>query len=205
MKAPVSLSIAILAGVLVLAGYFIPVEPIQDLRDLLVQWAVILVAFGLLVGVINLAKVHWSKVQTRQPGSFYSVILLLSLVLTFLVVVYSGPTSPPSMWIFNNIQVPVESSLAALLAVVLAYACVRLLNRRPNTFSIVFVITVLVVLIGTAPLLVFNNVPMLNQLRSVIVQIPAVAGARGILLGVALGTIAMGLRILMGVDRPYGG
>jgi hypothetical protein len=31
------------------------------------------------------------------------------------------------------------------------------------------------------------------------------AGARGILLGVALGTVATGLRILIGADRPYGG
>jgi hypothetical protein len=64
---------------------------------------------------------------------------------------------------------------------------------------------VLVVLLGTAPLLVLNDVPQLNWLRSAIVQIPAVAGARGILLGVALGTVATGLRLLMGVDRPYGG
>jgi len=31
------------------------------------------------------------------------------------------------------------------------------------------------------------------------------AGIRGILMGVALGSIATGLRILMGADRPYGG
>jgi hypothetical protein len=29
------------------------------------------------------------------------------------------------------------------------------------------------------------------------------AGARGILLGVALGTVATGLRVLLGIDRPY--
>jgi hypothetical protein len=28
---------------------------------------------------------------------------------------------------------------------------------------------------------------------------------RGLLLGIALGAIATGLRILMGVERPYGG
>jgi hypothetical protein len=52
------------------------------------------------------------------------------------------------------------------------------------------------------------EVPFLHGemgLRSLLVQIPAVAGARGVLLGVALGAIATGLRILMGVDRPYGG
>jgi len=33
----------------------------------------------------------------------------------------------------------------------------------------------------------------------------AAGGARGILLGVALGTLTTGLRILFGADRPYGG
>jgi len=32
----------------------------------------------------------------------------------------------------------------------------------------------------------------------------AAGGARGILLGVALGSIVTGLRVLLAVDRPYG-
>jgi hypothetical protein len=197
--------VAMIAGVLVLLGYFIPVEPFLSLRNMLVQWAVILAAFGLLVGVINLAKAHWLKVRARQPGSGYSVLLLISLLVTFVIVVFFGPTGGPSMWIFNKIQVPIESSLAALLAIVLAYACIRLLSLRPTAASIVFVITVLFVLIGTAPVLLGAEIPQLSWLRNFIIQIPAVAGARGILLGVALGTIATGVRILMGVDRPYSG
>ncbi len=205
MKAPVSAIIAILAGVLALLGYFLPIEPLATLRSLLVQWTVILAAFGLLVGVINLAKTHWARVKDRQPGGFYSLVLLLSLALTFAVGLYAGPTGRASMWIFNHIQAPVESSLAALLVVILAYACIRLLYRRPTTFSIIFVVTVLTVLAGTAPLILSEVVPQLSWIRALIVQIPAMAGARGILLGVALGTLAVGLRILMGVDRPYGG
>jgi hypothetical protein len=205
MRAPVSVLVAIVAGLLVLAGYFIPVEPLLSLRVGLTQWAVILAAFGLLVGVANLVRVHWDKVRTRQPVGFYSLLLIVSLAITFVIVLWFGPTGAPSMWIFNNIQVPVESSLAALLVIVLAYTCVRLLSRRPNTFSVVFVLTVLLVLLGTAPLLVLNEVPLLSGLRAAIVQTLAMAGARGILLGVALGTVAMSLRILMGVDRPYGG
>jgi hypothetical protein len=30
-------------------------------------------------------------------------------------------------------------------------------------------------------------------------------GARGLLIGIALGTLLTGLRVLFGVDRPYGG
>jgi hypothetical protein len=37
-----------------------------------------------------------------------------------------------------------------------------------------------------------------------ITLVPATAGARGLLLGVALGAIATGLRVFLGFDRPYG-
>jgi hypothetical protein len=35
------------------------------------------------------------------------------------------------------------------------------------------------------------------------VQVPTVAGARGIILGIALGAAATGLRVLLGFDQPY--
>ena len=33
----------------------------------------------------------------------------------------------------------------------------------------------------------------------------AEGGARGLLIGIALGTLLTGLRVLFGMDRPYGG
>jgi hypothetical protein len=205
MKTPVSTAIAILVGILILLGYFIPVEPLLSLREILLQWGIILAGFALLAGVINLFQVHWSRVKTGQSGSFYSVVLLLSLVLTLALAGYYAPTSAVAGWIFSNIQVPVESSLLALLTIVLIYAGVRLLRRRLNALSVIFLLTALVVLLGTAPLLIVGEVPVLTSIRNIIVQIPAVAGARGLLLGIALGAIATGLRVLMGTDRPYGG
>jgi hypothetical protein len=196
--------IALIVGILVLLGTFLPIEPLVSLRSLLLQWGMILAAFALLVGVINLWKVHWFKVKNRQPGSGYSILLLTSLVITLVIVGFFGPTAAPSMWIFNNIQVPLEASLAALLAIVLIYAGIRLLSRRPNTFSIIFIVTAFLVLLGSAPLFYFNEIPQLSWLRSAIIQVPAVAGSRGILIGVGLGIVVTGIRILMGVDHPYG-
>ena len=39
--------------------------------------------------------------------------------------------------------------------------------------------------------------------REWILGVMSLGGARGILLGVALGTIVVGLRLLIGIDRPY--
>lgn len=207
MKTPLSAAIAIGFGLVVLLGYFIDLPILDTLRQVFVQWAVILVSVAMLVGVANLALAHWRKIGQEQAGGAYSILVMVSLVVTLLVVGYFGPTGDWSLWIFNNIQVPVESSLMAILAIVLVYASARVLRQRINLLSVVFIATVLVMLILAVPWLGIE-IPGLHGpdgLRSFISQVLAIAGARGILIGVALGTIATGLRVLMGADRPYGG
>src|SRR5439155_523492 len=58
-------------------------------------------------------------------------------------------------------------------------------------------------LLGSAP---WGRVPpfaALGTLHDWIINVPALAGQRGLLLGAALGAIATSLRILLGFDRPY--
>ena len=94
----------------------------------------------------------------------------------------------------------------AVLAVTLIYASIHLLRRRLTLVSVIFLVTALLILLGSAPLPFLGNVPILSDLISPLVsQVFATAGVRGILLGVALGTLTTGLRILLGADRPYGG
>ena len=197
-------SIAIVSGVIVLLGYFIDLPGLRNLRLLLVNWAVILAAVALLAGVWNLARVHWKRFTTSQKGSANSLVLIISIVVTLLIVgVWGGPTTAGSMWIYNYILVPIEASLLALLAVVLIYAFARMFHRNITIPVLVFAGVVLFILVGafTLPSL---DVPWLAELRTWLTQVWALAGMRGILLGVALGTIATGLRILLGSDRPFG-
>ena len=92
-----------------------------------------------------------------------------------------------------------------LLTVSLIYAAIRLLRRRADVMSTVFLITAAVMILGFATL-PFGNIPLLGTLvRPWITQVLALGGARGILIGVALGTLTTGLRVLFGADRPYGG
>lgn len=196
--------IAVISGVLVLLGYFFP-GLFGNIQSILVGWAIILAAFALLLGIFNLVMVHWKKAGTDGPGRIYSIVLLISLFITIIAASISGPTGSLSLWIFNSFQVPVEISLLAVLAIVLVFAAARLLTRRPKWYTVLFLVIVLIVLLGSVPLFFLGEIAPLVALRDWLTHVPAVAGARGLLLGVALGTVATGLRILMGVDRPYGG
>jgi hypothetical protein len=206
--------IAISFGILVLAGYLFGVKAdgslsvLGVLQLLILNVAVILAAFAVLIGISNLLIVHSNKLRHKQKGAAYSAILIVSLVVTFLLGLLAH-FIPAANTLYSDafqfVQLPIETSLMALLVVTLTYASIRLLRRRLNLLSIIFLITAFLILIGTAPWPFLGDVPFVSDfLRPVIAQIPAAAGARGILLGVGLGTLTTGLRILFGSDRPYG-
>ncbi len=216
-KSPFSVAIAMGFGLIVLFGYFFGSNPdgsitlLGFIRDYLLKGAVVIAGMALIVGVGNLTAVHIQKVQ-KDETAFNSFFLVLALIASLGVGLYdiyrayfmNTPGLPWSQWIYDYIQFPIATSLMAVLAITLTYAAARILRRRQNIFSAVFFGVVLLLFVGSIPQF-SAKLPLLADIKSWIVGVPAVGGARGILLGVALGTIATGLRILMGVDRPYRG
>jgi hypothetical protein len=204
-----STAIAIASGLFILVGAFftpnsgIQISLLSALHLTLLNWAIILAGFAIFIGLLSLLYVHFKKIQQKHKGSFYSLLLVISLVVTFIY----GLIKPDQVnKVFSTVQIPVETSLLALLTVSLIYASIRLLRRRPNFLSGIFIITALIILLGTAPMVFLGDLPVLSDLvRPFIDRVLAVAGARGILLGMALGALTTGLRILFGADRPYGG
>jgi cytochrome bd-type quinol oxidase subunit 2 len=213
-KGVFSVAIAIAFGFLVLAGYLFGISAgggqsvLGQIQVFILNVAVILAGFAVLVGIFNLLIVHTGKIRQKQKGGIYSVLLIVALVVTFALGFLAHFNIPVAKSLFNDafltIQLPIETSLMALLVVSLTYASIRLLRRRLNLLSIIFLVTAFLILVGTAPWPFLGDVPVLSNLRAWIAQFPAGAGARGILLGVGLGTLTTGLRILFGSDRPYG-
>ncbi len=204
LRGIVSAVIAISTGILVLVGYFVEIPVFINLRGILLGWAVILAAAALFVGIINMLMVHGAKVRMKQQGSIYSLVLIISLVITLALGLVLGTENEIVNLLFVSIQLPVEATLLGLLTISLAYASIRLLRRRMNLLSIIFIVTALIVLLGTVPL-PFGEIPSLGDtIRPFFSQVLAAGGARGILIGVALGALVTGLRVLFGADRPYG-
>ena len=210
LNAPVSTAIAIGVGIIVLAGYFIP--SITNIRFALLRTGLVLAAVALLVGIINLLTVHFKKMGADNENSGYSLILVIALLLTLVIgiidMVQSYLLGHPNFlmtnWIFTYIQLPIETSLLAVTAVSLTYAAASILRKRMDIFSITFFFVILLVLLGSFSIPP-TTLPFLHIIRDWIVRVPALGGARGLLIGIALGTITTGIRILMGTDRPYGG
>ncbi len=196
---PVGIAIAV--GLIVLVHQFISNIFLDELGSVLIAWSAIIAAFAVLLGLLNVLSVHVRRLIHHDGNVMSSVVILITALVVFLVVFPSGGASPASAWVFRYVYQPLEASFLALLVFFIASAGYRALRARTWETSLL-VIATLVVLVGSAP--VANLIsPLLPAAKDWVMNVPAVAGVRGILFGVALGIIATGLRLLSGIDRPY--
>jgi len=195
--------IAMASGLIVLLGYFYPLDALTQLRIMLTDWAVIIAAMAVLVGIANLVFVQMDKIRKREKNSIYGGLLVLSLIATFGLGLIFGSEHQFMRLAVDAIIVPVEASLMAILAVTLVYASIRLLRRRADVMTVIFLLVAVVFLIAMMPT-PFGPVPgdwLITQFAGMFSR----GGARGLLIGIALGTLLTGIRVLFGIDRPYGG
>jgi len=205
MRAPVSTAIAIATGLLVLLGAFLPVPVLLSVRQILLSWTIPVAAAAGLIAILNLLSVHWRKLNSARERDYYSIILLLAFAGTFIAGLLLGPTDPNFQKVVTYIQFPVEASLMGVLTVTLTYASIRLFQRKRGWLAVLFTASTLLFLILLSGFLnIPENIPFVKDLLAALNTLP-IAGARGILLGIALGSITTGLRILIGADHPYSG
>lgn len=193
---------AISAGIIVLLGYFVSIDPLPDLRLLLMDWAIVIAGMAVLVGIFNLVAVQMEKIRTRQKGGVYGALLVLSLIVTFGFGLLLGPDDRFMRLAVEAVIVPVEAALMSILAVTLIYASIRLFRRRLDAMSVLFLVAAVVFMIAMMPT-PFGSIPG-DRIILFVEGAVARGGARGLLIGIALGTLLTGLRVLFGADRPYG-
>ncbi len=192
---PVALAIAF--GLLTMLGLlFVPA-----LAATMTGWASFLAAVALLLGVVNLLGVHARRLA---GGNAYSGVLIISMVAVFVLALtdFLGLTERGVNTIFELVQVPLEAAVASLLVFFLLFAGMRLLRRQQNIWAVLFMVTVLLVLLGRT-LLPGPLAEPFRWVNRILSDIVVTAGVRGILIGVAIGIVAVSLRILTGSERPY--
>jgi hypothetical protein len=202
LKKPSLAAIAIVSGTVVLLGYFLPSTLLSDLRNTFFTWFMILAAVALGIGVFYILRVNWTRLRSGTHGRVNSAILIAALLITAGITIFSGLTSEFSAWVLDFILIPVEASLLAILTVLLISFLGRLFLRGFSATNLIFALTAIFVLTVSA-VLYWVDVPWIGEMRDWISQVWSVAGIRAILIGVALGAITTGLRVLLGSDRLY--
>ena len=198
-------AVAMLVFTFVLAATLTSHPLLDAVGTALISTVVIVAAIALFLGLINVLQVHLRKIRERPSDRLFSLVLITAMLVVLIAGLpqfpngFSGPSQPIVQWIFEYIQVPIQASLSGLLVFFVVTAAYRLLRVR-NIESTLMLITALFVLVGQVTV---GLVPVLPGIRDWILDVPAMAGVRGILLGVALGALLTGIRLLLGVERPY--
>ena len=189
---------ATVAGLLVLGGYFLPsVQFLADARSTVSEWAIVIAAFASLLALLNIIRVHGRRIANVESGWPYSLVLLLAALAAWVPGIL--PLDFVKDATFEYVLGPLGAGLGALVAFALVLAAVRMLRVRQSAEVPVFLVVVGVVLLGSTPL---AGSGLLAGFRDWLIRVPGMAGARGLLLGVALGTLITGLRVILASERP---
>jgi hypothetical protein len=230
MKRQIPIIITFVTGVAIVVTFVIPHNPFGSLQDRLTNWYVIVAGFTSLLGLDSLISYHLIKIRDRRKDAWYSVVLIFCFFLTFAVGIYSwirfkSPLEPssPGGWMYNYVMLPLQGTMFALLAFFITSAAYRAF-RVKTLESTLLLLTACLVMLARVPIGswlwghvahgvsavipsingdALAHAPVLSGPTDWLLQVPQMAAKRGINFGIALGGIAMSVRIILGIERTY--
>jgi hypothetical protein len=196
-------------GVVTLIGLVSPADSsAATVTKLLMRLVAVVAAVAVVVGIVNLIMVHLDRFVCSQRGWPYSLLTLVVAVAVIVLRILDRADIWPddmegkdvSPYVFEAVQVSLEAALAAVVLFSLVFAAFRLMRRQVTPWYALFSAMVVVVLLGWMPL---EGADALGDAYDWLLRVPVGAGARGILIGVGLGTVTVGVRVLLGQDRSF--
>jgi hypothetical protein len=216
MQRRIPLILVLLTGLFGAFAFFIPHGAVQAV-DAVMRNDVqrILAAFSLVLGVGSIVQHHLLKIQHKATFWQYSWITLVALLLTAIIGVFGGidPNRPGILpthiggfsfhiqTIFSNMMVPLAATMFSMLAFFMASAAYRAFRARTFEATLLLV-AAFILMLGAVPLgrLIHRELPAFAEW---ILAVPNTASKRGILFGVALGSLATSLKIIIGIERGW--
>lgn len=211
MKREIPLLLTAGIGLFMILSFFVPHQVVSVPADFLQQSAIILVAFGYVLGGLNLLRVNFDGIYKRTPGWPYRVVLIAGLVITVTMGLLEGRgfqnAGTRFNWIYNTFYSPMSATMFGLLAFFIASAAFRAFRIRTVEAGLLAV-AALIVMLGRVPIgnVLTAALPDHAQLSAVeewVMNSPQNAAKRAILIGAALGVMATGLRVILGIERTY--
>lgn len=201
MKKTIPVFITTVMALLMILDFFITSKPINNAAVLFRSWGIVIAAFAMGLGAINLFRRHFRVITHKENGSFFSFLLLASMIFTVVVGIATGTSSPVYNFIFSNILSAASSTMYAIIAFYIVTAAYRAFAAR-NLDGWILLITAVIVMLGKAPIgsMISSFFPRASDW---IQNIPNTAGMRAIMMGAALGVISTAVKIFIGLDKTY--
>ena len=205
MRLQIPLAIILIVGLFTVVTSFVPAKPIADLNQTFRNWYIGIITFFIFLGTFNLVWVNGGRIKTRARDWQYSIILIVSLAVMSFAGFFKGESSldegSPFMYLYFNVQFPLEATMYSLLAFFVTSASFRAFRAR-NKQALVLLLAAVIIMLGRVPIgtSIWKGFPGVTEW---IMSFPNAAAKRGIRLGIDLGLISMALRMILGIERSY--
>ncbi|HSL93884.1 MAG TPA: hypothetical protein VK905_04705 [Bacillota bacterium] len=203
MRRSLPLTITSFVGFWIVFDYFVKIDFVRTWTTNFTNWVIIVAAFALGLGAVNLLRIHGKRVAERRPGWMESSVLLVALAYMTVTGIFLGTSSESFLFAFTNLQQPLSAAMFSLLVFFIASASFRAFRAR-SIEAAVLLIAGVILMLGRAPIgeAIWDQFP---RMADWIMKVPNLAGNRGIMIGAAIGIVSVAMRVLLGIDRGYMG
>jgi hypothetical protein len=203
LKMTFPLMLTFVAGMIVMFNFFVHLPLTARLAGDMLRWDIVIQAFATALGAANLLRIHGRKVRTGKDGrtKFLSVLLLVTLIAYSALGMLRTPAHPLYVFYFRNLLTPLSATMFSLNAFFIASAAFRAFRVRTAQAAVLLVAS-FIVMLGNTGVGVAMGAWMPGSKDWVMAVINA-AGARGIMIGAALGAMAISIRVLTGLERGH--
>jgi hypothetical protein len=210
MKREIPILLTVLCGLLITWSFFSPSGVSRAVNDELLAWGTVFFSVAFLLGIGNLVRISLKHISAGHPDRVYKIILLVMLFSYMGIGVaeihgWFGITEGDNQrrdWIYNRIFQPLQATMFSLLAFYIASAAFRAFRARSLEATLLLMAGVIVML-GQVPLGDEITGGYASRWLAFLMSIINAAGQKAIIVGAALGTLATGLRIVLGLERSY--
>ncbi len=213
MKQTLPLLITFVMGTLFTVEFFVPAHGVKEMTATIGEWVSVITAAAFILGAINLVQINLPIIMKRERDWPYKVALVASAVVTLVVGFWEGQEGRTFLWLYDAFFAPCNATMFALLAFFITSAAFRAFRAR-NFEAFLMLTTAVLVMLCVVPLGELLALAFPEPYRTAIAAAPSAikdwildyannAGRRAIMIGAALGAVATGLRVILGLERSH--
>ncbi|HHY17908.1 MAG TPA: hypothetical protein GX524_07495 [Firmicutes bacterium] len=205
MKRELPILIGLAFGLFVIVAMFVEGIPaLAEWKGYVDDWFLMVEAWAVAVGVVNLAQIHGRRVQHKREGYGFSMWLMICMFGMAFFGVFIAKNANHVGWkfMYNQMIAPMNATVYSTLVFYIGAAAYRAFRVR-NLEASVLLIAAVIMMLGRVPLGTVLLGDRVGNAADWILKVPNSAGMRGIQIGATLGGIATALRILVGIERGH--
>ena len=202
----IPIALTIIATLIQVIPYYVNIPALDTVASRASNAVLLIVAYATFIGVISILQVHGRRIQRQSEGWYYSILVIgftVIMALTGIPLPEAGLGVNNSIynWLFTNVLTPLGGTMYSIIAFFITSAAFRAFRAR-NLESAIVLVAGTIMVMGNAPLIT-NFLPPIADFSLWIREVPNMATMRGVMIGAALGSIALAVRTLMGIERGY--